>query len=53
MVVAGGADRPTPAAQGHFIDNHAYCMVDMETPERCGLRQCATFGDFSVRRHQG
>jgi hypothetical protein len=38
VVVAGGADRPSPAAQGHFVGDHAYRMVDMETSERGGLR---------------
>jgi hypothetical protein len=36
-VVAGGADYPSPAAQRHFVGDHAYGMVDLETPERGGL----------------
>jgi hypothetical protein len=53
VVVAGGANRPPPAAQGHFVDYHAYGMVDLETPECGGLRQRTAFGDFLVQRHRG
>jgi hypothetical protein len=28
-------------------------MVDLETPERGGLRQCTTFGDILVQQHRG
>jgi hypothetical protein len=41
VVVAGGADRPSP--EGHFIDDHAYGVVDLETPECRGLRQRTSF----------
>jgi hypothetical protein len=37
VVVAGGADRPSPAAQRHLVDNHAHGVVDMEAAECCGL----------------
>jgi hypothetical protein len=53
VVVAGGADRPSPVAQRHFIDYHAYGMLDMETPKRSGLSQRTTFGDVPIQQHRG
>jgi hypothetical protein len=38
VMVVGGADLPSSVVQGHFVNNHAHCMVDLKGTERCSLR---------------
>jgi hypothetical protein len=44
VVVASGADHPTPVAQRNIVAHHAHGVVDLEAQERCGLRQRASLG---------